>query len=593
MRSESYAITYGDAVTTSPVTYSASDLPLVLSAAVAQTGYEFIGWTAEGEETPVLNYEIPVGTQGALSFTAHFAAKTYQVTLDSAAGTCQETTATVTYGAEVELPVPTYDQGYFIGWYLEDREITVWDVDAEVTLTAKYRLYGEDFKIVYNRTLAGYVLDAYTGDKTVVVAPSVWNNRPVLSIGEYCFAAKTDITEVILCEGIRYIDASAFFGCTALTTVQIPSTLVNIGVKAFYSCKSLANISFNEGLVSVGDAAFYDCRSLTALNLPDSLQTIGNNAFESLQSLKTLSIGKATSSIGSRAFSYAPQLESITVSAENTAYASVDNCLMQTSKSILINGCKNSVIPANTTRIQQYAFAGSVGLTSVTIPETVRQIENGAFRNTGLTSIVVPDTVAEIGTYLFAECENLQSAIISQKIAALPERTFNNCSSLTTVNLPSNLTTIGTFAFYRCTALEAIEIPEKVTAIAANAFDSCYSLTQITLPSGITDIREYTFYNCTSLPSITLPQGLISISASAFEDCSSLANVTFPESLTTLTQCAFAGCTSFTKISLPTNRAISIGWATFAECANVTEIIIPEGYVSLADDTRSFFRQSS
>ncbi len=56
----------------------------------------------------------------------------------------------------------------------------------------------------------------------------------------------------------------AFSGCTELTEVVLPEGVTEIGMWAFSDCTSLKSITLPKGLTRIGDGAFYDCDSLTA-----------------------------------------------------------------------------------------------------------------------------------------------------------------------------------------------------------------------------------------------------------------------------------------------------------------------------------------
>ena len=55
--------------------------------------------------------------------------------------------------------------------------------------------------------------------------------------------------------------------------------------------------------------------------------------------------------------------------------------------------------------IGDYAFSECSGLTSVTMPNSIKSIESYAFNGcNGLTNIIIPNSVESIGTYAFQNC---------------------------------------------------------------------------------------------------------------------------------------------------------------------------------------------
>ena len=70
-------------------------------------------------------------------------------------------------------------------------------------------------------------------------------------------------------------------------------------------------------------------------------------------------------------------LASITVDEKNPVYHSAGNCLIETASKTLIAGCKNSIIPDDNsvTKIGFSAFDGCSGLTSISIPSGVTDID--------------------------------------------------------------------------------------------------------------------------------------------------------------------------------------------------------------------------
>ena len=88
-----------------------------------------------------------------------------------------------------------------------------------------------------------------TGDMTNY---SWINYAPWYSYGE-------NIVKVIIDKGVRSIGDCVFYGCTGLTSIEIPNSVISIGGTAFFNCRSLTSIEIPNSVTSVGNSAFYDC----------------------------------------------------------------------------------------------------------------------------------------------------------------------------------------------------------------------------------------------------------------------------------------------------------------------------------------------
>jgi hypothetical protein len=101
----------------------------------------------------------------------------------------------------------------------------------------------------------------YTGTGGVVVIPSTIDGMPVVGIGDSAFDGCSGLTSVTIPNSVMVIRGSAFAVCTSLTSVTIPDSVTSIGNSAFSDSPSLAKAYFLGNAPSMGSQVFYICAS--------------------------------------------------------------------------------------------------------------------------------------------------------------------------------------------------------------------------------------------------------------------------------------------------------------------------------------------
>ena len=250
--------------------------------------------------------------------------------------------------------------------------------------------------------------------------------------------------------------------------------------------------------------------------------------------------------------------------------------------SVIYNGHVYSV---NT--IGYLAFANNSGLISVTIPNSITEIEASAFRNcTNLTSVSIGNSVTFIGQQAFLNCGSLTIITIPNSVASIGSSAFGNCSGLNTVNFnATNCNTMGSpsinlFVFTGCSNLNTLNIGNNVINIPDGAFFGCNGLISVIIPNTVTNIGQFAFQNCTGLTSVMIPNSVTNIGQAAFANCSGLVTVTIPNSVISVGPSAFASCTGLTTVIIG-NSVTNLGESSFYNCSNLTSVTIGNSVTSI------------
>ena len=501
----------------------------------------------------------------------------------------------------------------------------------------------------------------------------------------------TEITDLVIPDSVSLISSFAFTGCSSINRVSIPSTVKEIGLSsfsncaslcvidvdsdnpvydsrdscnaiiktatgklivgcrstvipstvtaiddwAFFACTSLTGIAIPNSVTAIGYESFCGCTSLIGVNIPNSVLTIGYQAFYGCSSLKSIHIPGSVRGIATSAFEFCPSLLSISVSPDNRRYDSRDECnaIIETDENRLITGCRNTIIPATVTSIDDYAFSGCSMLDGIEIPVGVTSVGNFAFREcSSLRNIVIPEgvvsigasaffecavlnrvnipaTVESIGDYAFEKCPAIYSmeveagnpnydsrdscnaiietatntliagcmnTIIPETVSAIGDNAFSGSFMLTKLTIPNSVMTIGDYAFAGCTSLSSINIPNSVTSIGDLAFGNCSALTSLIIPNSVLSIGKAAFGGCQSLESIRLPKSVTAIDDNEFFGCSMLKDINITNAITSIGAAAFRGCLSLTSVNIP-KSVTKIGNSAFRECPSLTNLTVAKG----------------
>lgn len=273
----------------------------------------------------------------------------------------------------------------------------------------------------------------------------------VVSIGDYAFAYRKNLSEIAIPSSVTAIGSYAFADCENLKTIEVSESVKSIQSCVFKSCVSLTKATWRT-LVSVPDSAFEGCSALTDVKLSN------------------------VTKIGERAFS---------------------GCI----------GLKEIILPQSLTEIGEYAF-NKTALASITLPQSIDKVGNGWFSDCKyLETVNFDGKIKEIGNSAFIGCISLKNIEIPSSVVSIGNSAFNSCTSLKNIEIPSSVVSIGKFAFIGCSALSEVLFNEGLKTIGESAFHSCKSLSSVQWPLSLEEIGASAFAH-TSFPEIYVPKSI-------------------------------------------------------------------------------------
>ncbi len=430
----------------------------------------------------------------------------------------------------------------------------------------------------------GVVITQYLGKQTDVKVPAQINGLPVYKLANRAFYNNQSIVNVMLSEGLRYIEdgrqyeGGAFSKCNKLKSITFPSTLVSIGQYAFDNCLSLESVSFQNGLEEILDFAFVNCVSLKNVDLPETLTKLRIGSFSNT-GISRIYLPASLSNISNDFIS--GKIEEIIVDSDNDNYITIDGVLYQKDRghpSLLMieyptmKKDEYFAVPEGYTEVCG-SFLTNKYLREVYFPASfyVFDINNTSWRSiiidednpwyTSVDGVVyskdmsklvkypankenayyeIPDSVSCIGHNAFFGQKYLKELTVRKHITDLEAGAFQQFLSLETAVFESGSSITTNCFFGGCVNLKSVTLPESLVHVVDNSFYNTL-IESITLPQSVLEIGREAFANATSLKEVIVPDGLKTIGYRAFSGCSRLKYLKLPESVTTIHAGAFEG----------------------------------------------------
>lgn len=482
--------------------YKAIGDPMTLPTS-AQEGYDFGGWynVPGGPKSNGAEYTDKVFREsGDIVLYAYWKPKAYTVTFDLAGGSMEEQTITVYYNQPYQLPVPTTQDGTkgFVGWFT-DRD------GNGIQCTDENGVSLNVWKNTKDTTLYACWADAlsYEYDQSTD-GYAVTQGRGLKSLTSVTIPAQHEGKPVTI------VDGGAFKNCVNLVEINIPNTITRIEMPVD---------------ASGAGSPFENCSKLQNVNIYE-VEGTHEKKYESVDGV-LIALDSDGEEVQGRTLTYFPE-------GRSGAYA----------------------IPDGITTLRINVFKDA-DITEITIPASVAQIEQNAFRSSSVEKV----------TFLPSDNEE------SEVELSLAENVFQSCSSLTEINFPARLKELPLSCFTGCSKLTTINVEEDGEYYSAKDGLLCNAAgTQILFcPKGISG-------------EFTIPSGIQSIGEGAFESCKKISTLIVPGYVTEICEGAFRGCTGLDEIQFEGQYgepALSIGEYAFYQCTGLREITLPGNLASL------------
>lgn len=262
----------------------------------------------------------------------------------------------------------------------------------------------------------------------------------------YIIGAKSEgsLEELDLSEASFVEGGSGYIYCLSnnyFIHLKLERGVINDAMFSF--CDKLKRIILPDNITEIRDGAFYECTNLEDLVMPSLLYKMGSHLFYRT-CVKEVSLGKYAAGLKDLwlVFSSAKDLKKIHLSDENTHYKEMDGVMYSSNGDSLLlcpAGREGSCCVAEGTKvITRASFAGCNRLTTVQFPESVEKLEHYVFYDDEYTYLDYPQQCQPTAIYCYAEtppeCED--DAFLSLK----------QNTALTTLYVPRDCKTVYEYA---------------------------------------------------------------------------------------------------------------------------------------------------
>lgn len=414
------------------------------------------------------------------------------------------------------------------------------------------------------------------------------------------FKKNKKIKKVVIKKGVTSVSNFAFYRCSNLESVKMPSTIKKIGWHSFEGTK-ISEVTIPKTVKSIGNMAFYNCKKLETVTMPGDFALKIRQGDEELRTLMNTDSIKTINFNTNFAINTAAYIEGNkwNVRKKDPNFKSIDGVIyskdgkelvrvpVDIKELVVADGCETFCTQA----IFYGKFIPDDGvyvccdkLKKITLPETITSVNNKKYRGIEEGEISSSLETMDIRTREL-DTESIVTLYSTLKFKMyLGESTFNMdvlgdgldyiikkqgdfyildstillhyAGDEETVVVPEEIKEIADCAFLPNNIMEEsrvqkVVLPQSIKKIGKKAFSYCLNLKEVNLPNGLEEIDDKAFY-FSGLTKVEVPETVKKFGKGIFED-NPIKEAILPDNMTCIPEGIFRSCYELEKVNVPKN----------------------------------------
>ena len=245
-------------------------------------------------------------------------------------------------------------------------------------------------KYINNEQMTDYEREIINAALNLILPEGIESVKEGLYIENEASETRPDLQKTITAYSLKEVEDGAFQGCRFLTGVTLSDATEKIGNYAFEDCANLSSVNLPGTVREMGIRPFKDCPKLNTVNFSGGPYfTCENSIIYELDDSGAKE--KIVECLEGRTNPY------VTSTETNGVKELYQEAFMETT---LVNVDLSS---SSITSVPEYAFAYTPSLTQVTLPKTIRNIRDNAFKNSNVVILKIPGQYQNITTQAFGD----------------------------------------------------------------------------------------------------------------------------------------------------------------------------------------------